>query len=57
MDLENEQIEKIFTPSKEEQTMRILQGKCPHNGGWRYAGHGHNSDCYECILCKETKWW
>ena len=57
MTLDEEQMEKIFTPSKEEQTLLILQGKCPHNGGWRHVGHGHNDDAYECKLCRTTKWW
>lgn len=57
MYLNEEEKERILTPKKEEQTFRILQGKCPHNGGWRYAGHGHNNDCYECLLCGDTKWW
>jgi hypothetical protein len=49
-------IMKWLTPSEEEQTFLILQGKCPHNKGWRYAGHGHNDDAYDCNLCGETKW-
>ena len=57
MELNEEQMERILTPSKEEQTFRILQGKCPHNGGWRYEGHGHNSYAYECKLCYHVKWW
>lgn len=48
---------KFFTPSEEEQLLLILKGECPHNGGWRYAGHGHNDDAYECMLCGKTKWW
>ncbi len=50
------EIMKWLTPSEEEQTFLILQGKCPHNKGWRYAGHGHNDDAYDCNLCGETKW-
>ena len=57
MDLNEDEMDRILTPSKEEQTLLILQGKCPHNQGWRYAGHGHKDDAYECILCKEIKWW
>jgi hypothetical protein len=57
MELNEEQMERILTPSEEEQTLLILQGKCPHNGGWNYAGHGHNDDAYECKLCHEWKWW
>lgn len=47
----------MFTPSEEEQAILILQGKCPHNQGWNYAGHGHKDDAYECRLCGEIKWW
>jgi hypothetical protein len=57
MVLEEDDMDRILTPSKEEQTMLILQGKCPHNQGWRYLGHGHKDDCYECKLCGATKWW
>jgi hypothetical protein len=57
MTLTEEQMEQIFTPKKEEQTLLVLQGKCPHNEGWRNAGHGHNDDAYECLLCGHTRWW
>ena len=57
MELTEEQMERILTPSGPEQTFRILQGKCPHNGGWSYLGNGHNSDAYQCKLCHEVKWW
>lgn len=48
--------DEILTPSEEEQTLLILQGKCPHNQGWRYVGHGHNDDCYECMICGKSGW-
>lgn len=57
MDLNDNEMDRILTPSKEEQTILILAGKCPHNKGWEYTGHGHNDDAYECKLCKEIKWW
>jgi hypothetical protein len=57
MELNEEQMERILTPSEEEQTFLILRGECPHNGGWRYAGHGHYDDAYECKLCHKWKWW
>lgn len=57
MILDEEQMEKIFTPSKESQILLILQGKCPHNGGWINVGHSHNEDAYECKLCRTIKWW
>lgn len=50
-------IERYLTPPEEEQTMRILQGLCPHNQGWTYVGHAHNSDAYMCRLCSETGWY
>lgn len=46
-----------FTPPKEEQVLLILQGKCPHNQGWQYSGHGHNDTAYQCVLCGEIKWY
>ena len=49
--------EKYLTPSPEEQTFLILQGKCPHNKGWTYDGHSHNDEAYRCRLCGETKWY
>lgn len=45
-----------LTPTEEEQSLLVLQGKCPHNNGWRYGGHGHNSEAWECMLCRTTKW-
>lgn len=57
MELSEESMDRIFTPSPEEQTKLVLEGKCPHNKGWRYAGHGHNDDAYECRLCGEIRWW
>lgn len=45
--------QRWLTPSEEEQTWRILKGLCPHNQGWRYEGHGHNSSFYRCVLCGE----
>lgn len=50
-------IDNALTPSKEEQALLILQGKCPHNRGWDHLGYGHNSDAYKCVMCKEMKWW
>ena len=48
---------RIFTPSEEQQTWRILQGLCPHNRGWYWLGHGHNGDCYECVQCGVKMWY
>lgn len=57
MDLNDDEMDRILTPSKEEQTILILKGKCPHNQGWTYVGHGHNDDAYACKFCGEVKWW
>lgn len=57
MMLTNSEATELFTPSEEEQVVRILKGECPHNQGWVHVGHGHNDDAYECRLCDETKWW
>lgn len=46
---------EILEPSLEEQTARILAGKCPHNRGWAYDGHSHNDDSYRCLLCGEIE--
>ena len=46
---------RAFTPSEEEQLILILKGQCPHNKGWHWIGHGHNDDTYKCALCKETR--
>lgn len=42
---------KYLLPTEEEQAWLILQGKCPHNDGWIYKGHGHNDETYQCRLC------
>lgn len=47
--------EEYLTPSEEEQVWLILQGKCPHNEGWTYLGHGHNDESYQCVLCNAIK--
>lgn len=55
--LKQEEADKIFTPSEEEQTLRVLKGLCPHNKGWRYDGHGHNDEAWKCNLCGEIEWY
>lgn len=55
--LSDEEATRIFTPSEEAQTFRVLQGLCPHNKGWVWDGHGHNDDCYRCKLCRESNWY
>ena len=56
-DEKHQKVEAWLTPSKEEQLILILKGKCPHNKGWKYDGHGHTDDAYICCLCKELKWY
>jgi len=48
-------ISRYLAPSKEEQVVLILQGKCPHNQQWVYGGHSHETmhHHYRCILCSE----
>ena len=41
--------------SEKEQTFRILQGKCPHNGQWEYQGHHGIDSMWQCRLCKEVE--
>ena len=48
---------KHFTPSEEEQLLRILQGKCPHNMGWHYEGDGYNYESWSCVMCRDCKYW
>jgi hypothetical protein len=55
--LTDEEAERILTPKPEEQTLLLLQGKCPHNQGWTYDGHGHNDDAYKCRACGHIKFW
>ena len=49
--MDSNQINEVLTPTKEEQVILLLQGKCPHNLGWGYVGHSHNDDAYMCALC------
>ncbi len=49
--------EHVLTPTAEEQSILILQGKCPHNKGWNYDGHSHNDSAYKCRLCGELKFY
>lgn len=30
------------------------QETCDHQ--WRYSGHGHNDDAYDCTKCGKTEW-
>ena len=32
---------------------KALQAICEHS--WRYEGHGHNREFYECSKCGDTK--
>ena len=56
MELSDAEATRMFTPSPEAQTLRILQNLCPHNKGWRFDGHGHNDDAYTCNMCREIMW-
>lgn len=57
MELTETEMDRILTQLPEVQTKLVLEGKCPHNKGWHYSGHGHNDDAYECKLCGAIKWW
>ena len=48
---------RYLTPSMVEQQKLISKGECPHNQGFSYGGHGHNSDCYECNVCGKYFWY
>jgi hypothetical protein len=54
---EDQNYSQYLTPSKEEQIILILAGKCPHNEGWAYEGHSHNESLYKCALCGVTMWY
>jgi len=47
------EIEKILTPTEEEQIARVLKGLCPHNKGWVFHGFYHNGKVYKCSKCGE----
>lgn len=55
--MSDEEATEAFTPSEEQQTLLILQGKCPHNKGWTYDGHTSHEDAYKCRLCGFIKWY
>jgi len=44
-----------LAPTKEEQTLLILQGKCPHNQGWTYIARYADEILYKCRMCGESK--
>jgi len=50
-------IEEWLTPPPEEQVFLILQGKCPHNNGWRLDGHTSHEDAYKCVMCGEIEFY
>ncbi len=50
-------IERWLTPSEEDQALLVLQGKCPHNQGWKFSCFGHNDTAYDCVLCGHTEWY
>jgi len=33
---------------------KLAQTTCPHD--WKYIGHGHNEDLYECNICDSSKY-
>ena len=53
----DDRIDQYLTPSVEDQTILVLEGKCPHNKGWNYAGHSHNDDAYRCNLCGQVEFY
>ena len=55
--MNDDSAEIFLTPSEEEQVVLILEGKCPHNKGWRYFGGGHNDDAYTCNLCDKMEFY
>ena len=57
MILDNDGVELIHRHRRsieEACQRREKQKNCKHN--WRYSGHGHNDDAYECTECGATEW-
>jgi hypothetical protein len=50
-------VDEFLTPSVEDQLVLVLAGECPHNRGWSYHAHGHNSSAYKCNLCGKIDWY
>ena len=48
---------RYLTPTAEKQQELISKGECPHNQGFRYEGHSHNDDCYQCLTCGKHFWY
>jgi muconolactone delta-isomerase len=39
---------------KMDKQRKAKQDSCKHV--WRYSGHSHNDDVYECTLCSKLKY-
>jgi hypothetical protein len=55
MKKEQEKGNDWLSPSKEEQSLLVLQGKCPHNQGWIYLGRYGDDITYICRSCGQHK--
>lgn len=54
-ELQHKKIENFLTPTVDEQIVLALNGKCPHNKGWKFYYRIHNDDVYKCNICKMIK--
>ncbi len=45
----------FLIPTKEEQTVLKLKGKCLHNEDWNYIARYGDDILYRCSLCSEGK--
>lgn len=52
-----DRIQRHLTPDSKEQVVRVLSGKCPHNGDWNFHGYYHNGKVYRCSKCGELKFY
>ena len=45
---------KVLAQLKEIQTaIKALQALCAHE--WRYKGHSHNDEHYQCTICRKEE--
>jgi mRNA-degrading endonuclease YafQ of YafQ-DinJ toxin-antitoxin module len=52
-DLYEQQKEKRGELAKISKAIESLREICDHD--WKYKGHTSHEDCYECIICGESK--
>jgi hypothetical protein len=53
--MEKETKNSFLKPTKEEQVVLVLEGKCPHNDDWVYIASYGDCTMYRCKLCGQNK--